>query len=371
MKPFMILITKMGGPATLLGLLVAFTATACAQDKPDIPDSWATDCVGHMQINLPSNADVAAMPPKDFIKEFEIGSNQPIYLLPSGERAGRSSSDYAGKLLISLPLSKSERAKVWVEAAARRARNQIYLNQHGKPFFKGEHIETSRLAWHGADFYAAVLSVGDSAIFWEAEGAAEKQSLRTKRYQTIASGLKPRPSMTSPAEPGVCLPYAFIRDDDDQPFRSIGIVYQLRDHPDITVFLQDRSAEVVSPSSERRPETYTPSYKLNDFWAPFGRDGGSYRSVWFPPGRDIKLAGYEGKAAFVEFTHSDGSVDYGYTVAVRGDPDSKEDKPDLFLYVLRHAALAKAKGIEPVSKEALLKMAETIAASVKRRPVKQ
>ncbi len=41
------------------------------------------------------------------------------------------------------------------------------------------------------------------------------------------------------------------------------------------------------------------------------------------------------------------------------------------IYVLRHAALAKAKGIEPVSKEALLKMAETIAVSVKRRSVVQ
>jgi len=41
------------------------------------------------------------------------------------------------------------------------------------------------------------------------------------------------------------------------------------------------------------------------------------------------------------------------------------------LYVMRDAANARAKGIEPMQKDEFLKMAREIAASVKRRPVRQ
>lgn len=74
---------------------------------------------------------------------------------------------------------------------------------------------------------------------------------------------------------------------------------------------------------------------------------------------------------FVQFERKDGTQDYGYLAVAPGDPEAKEDAPDLMLYVIRDAKNAKAKGIEPVSKEALLEMAQTIAASVKRRPVSQ
>lgn len=62
------------------------------------------------------------------------------------------------------------------------------------------------------------------------------------------------------------------------------------------------------------------------------------------------------------------STDYGYLSVVRGDPDAKVDTPDLMFYVIRTAQNASAKGIEPVGKEEFLELAQTIAASVKRRP---
>ena len=64
----------------------------------------------------------------------------------------------------------------------------------------------------------------------------------------------------------------------------------------------------------------------------------------------------------------DDTVDYGYLVVTKGDPAAKEDTPDLMLYVVQDSKNAKAKGIAPMEKEAFLSMAQTIAASVKRRP---
>lgn len=48
----------------------------------------------------------------------------------------------------------------------------------------------------------------------------------------------------------------------------------------------------------------------------------------------------------------------------------KEDEPDLRFYVIREGANAKEKGLEPVSEKEILKMAETIAGSVRRRAAK-
>lgn len=350
---------------------------ARAGEEPNVPPYWTTDCVGRMQLSLPSKADVAAMFPKELVRELDVNRQNWDYHarngFPDGTPVYRSHSAYAGALLISLPMKDAERLKAMENAGTLKKHGWAYHKKLRRSFVALPLNEREGLAWRSDNYHAAILRVGDNLTYWSAvdRPGVDLSVERERNFQRLLSGLRARPPMTVPSESGVCLPYAFIRDDGGEVFRRIAMTYRLQQHPDVTIFLEDRTAEPIEPSTQRRPETYTPSYKLNEFWAPFGRDGGSYRSVWFPPGRNIKLAGYEGKAAFVEFTHPDGSVDYGYTVAVRGDPDSKEDKPDLFLYVLRHAALAKAKGIEPVSKEALLKMAETIAASVKRRSVVQ
>ena len=43
----------------------------------------------------------------------------------------------------------------------------------------------------------------------------------------------------------------------------------------------------------------------------------------------VKLGGYDGKASYIEITHKDDSLDYGYMANVKGDPDAKEDSPAL------------------------------------------
>ena len=147
-------------------------------------------------------------------------------------------------------------------------------------------------------------------------------------------------------------------------YRDIAVTYRLRDHPDVTVLLKDATA-----ASAPNKEVLTAKYRTNDFWAQYGGGTTDFKSAWSPVARDVNLAGQSGMQTFVQFVRKDGTQDFGYLAVAPGDPDAKEDTPDLMLYVIRDAKNAKAKGIEPVSKEALLEMAQTIAASVRRRPV--
>lgn len=192
-----------------------------------------------------------------------------------------------------------------------------------------------------------------------------------KTYASLLEGLRPRPLFDVPHEPGVCLPYLFIRDDGSQP-RGVGTTYRLKDHPDITVWLEDGSAALVDP--RRRPETYTPQYMASFFWEQDYQNRRAFKSLW--PGhkafKEGTLAGRKGVKTFVELTRYDAqqTKDYGYLVAVRGDPDAREDAPDLMLYVIQDSVNATKRGVLPLGKDEFFRLAETIAASVRHRPVR-
>lgn len=69
----------------------------------------------------------------------------------------------------------------------------------------------------------------------------------------------------------------------------------------------------------------------------------------------------------MEIARADGSLDSGYTIAVRGNPDAPEDALGLVFSVIRNAAVGKEKSIEPIGKDELRELAEKITAGVKRR----
>jgi hypothetical protein len=162
------------------------------------------------------------------------------------------------------------------------------------------------------------------------------------------------------------LPFAFIR-DDGTPRRHIATTYRLKAHPDITIMLRDVTAARVDPKAN--PQIYDPVARSDDFWNRYDSAyRKSLRSVWSTPYKQIKLADSVGVESFVTIVREDGTEDYGYLVVARGDPDAKLDTPDLMLYVIQNAKNAKAKGVTPMMKDALLEMAQAIAASVKRRP---
>ncbi len=151
-------------------------------------------------------------------------------------------------------------------------------------------------------------------------------------------------------------------------YRDIAATFLLGDHPDVTIMLKDANA-AGSQSDNPRRDIFTPEYRSNDFWNQYRSLGEKISSEWLTPYRSTTLAGQKGLGSFTKIIREDDTEDYGYLVVASGDPEAKEDTPDLMLYVIRDAKNAKAKGIEPISKDKLLEMAQTIAASVKRRPV--
>ncbi|MDB5802377.1 MAG: hypothetical protein JWL63_3316 [Rhodocyclales bacterium] len=126
-------------------------------------------------------------------------------------------------------------------------------------------------------------------------------------------------------------------------------------------------AAAIDP--KQNPKTATPEYESDFFWANYKTsERKSLHSVWQQPYRQATLATSKGVESFVKIVRDNDAVDYGYLVVTRGSSEAKEDTPDLMLYVIQNSTVAKSKGIQPMDKDALLEMAQTIAASVKRRP---
>ena len=133
------------------------------------------------------------------------------------------------------------------------------------------------------------------------------------------------------------------------------LAFRPKDHPDVTILLADASSSGVAESRA------DPRRRIDEFWSQYGK----VKSVWSSPYREIEFAGRGGLASFVTIERSDGAQDYGF-VAIAADAADRGG-PDLMLYVIRDAKRAKAKGIEPLDRDGLLKMAHAIAASVRRR----
>lgn len=332
------------------------------------PTNWRTECVGRMQISLPGEAEVAAMLPKDYIRYFRGKGNAP-YKFPDGQSASWSNSEF---MTITHPATLEERMEIdkMIDQRWRGAKDYAteISKETGRSYVLTElpKSEQIRMAWRGPDYYRAYLLVHDIAVWWAIDPQPDDMSNIAKDYQTLTTGLRYRPVFAIPKESGVCFPYLFVQDDGTAP-RHVGSTYRLKDHPDITVWLQDATATVVLPNQD--PDKFTAHYMAGFFWEQDYQNRRSFGSLWpghqaFKPGT---LAGYKGVKTFVELFRDDGTRDLGYLVAVRGNPKAKEDAPDLMLYVIQDSVNARKRGIEPLSQEAFFHLAETIAASVKRR----
>lgn len=79
-------------------------------------------------------------------------------------------------------------------------------------------------------------------------------------------------------------------------------------------------------------------------------------------------AGRTRPESFVALKRKDGTKDYGLQLSIRSEPGA-EDRPDLMMYVIRDAANARARHFVPVSREAVLAIGQSVAASIRVRPM--
>ena len=213
-------------------------------------------------------------------------------------------------------------------------------------------------AWRWGDVY--YLFWRDQRLFRYSQREGKPDLRPTAQY--VSDHIRSREIFEVPKEQGLCLHHAFLPDDGTLP-RAIAMTFRLKDHPEIEIYFSDNYAINDDKSSVEK--------MINHFWERKG--SGVYAKkmqlisrhfpgiVHFP---DVEIAGYKGKRSFVEITNKDDTLDYGYFAFVRGDPNAKEDRPDLMLYVI--STNAKATG-KPLTKGEIEDIANRIAASVKRR----
>jgi hypothetical protein len=353
----------------LLALGAVFSAGCVAREAPE---HWNADCVGRMEIQIPGNRDIAAYSAKNLLSQLEPAQpGIPQSEFEDGEVAGQSAwSRYDGSIFVSHALTTAQLDAL--RAAALRVRGEAQKRAKDRPSVQGVATGThptqpaltkaNGVTW-GSRAYGAFIQFGAHALLWRSSGDLQSSEVA---FSAIDVGLAERAPFSVPRSAGVCLPYAFIADSGATD-RDVRMTYRLGDFPDVQVLLKDATA--ANPEPGIRTKNAEPKAVTVSFWSQQLTQAKEVRPLWEPSTRAVTLAGFGGLASFVQLTREDGSIDYGYLAVVRGDPRAKEDTPDLMLFISRDGKAAKAKGKMPLGKDEFIKMAETIAGSVKRRPV--
>jgi Tle cognate immunity protein 4 C-terminal domain len=354
----------------LLALGAVFSAGCVAREAPE---QWNADCAGRMEIQIPGSGDIAAYSAKNLLSQLEPAQpGIPQAEFEDGEVAGQSAwSRYDGSIFVSHALATGQLDAL--RAAALRVRGEAQKRAKDRPsaqgVARGGHptqpaslTKENGVTW-GSRAYGAFIEFGSHALLWRSAGDLQSSAAA---FMAMDVGLTERAPFSVPRSAGVCLPYAFIADSGATD-RDVRMTYRLGDFPDVQVLLKDATAASTEPGI--RTKNAEPKAVTVSFWSQQLTQAKEVRPLWEPSTRAVTLAGFGGLASFVQLTREDGSIDYGYLAVVRGDPRAKEDTPDLMLFIIRDSKAAKAKGKMPLGKDEFIKMAETIAGSVKRRPV--
>jgi Tle cognate immunity protein 4 C-terminal domain len=359
----------------ICGFLLALAFSSASSLAGEVRSEWKHDCVGRMQISFPGEAEVAAQTASGW-KLPGSGSSAAAMRFDDGQIAGAS---YVNPFRISHRLSETEvialiKFSQWTPALfAERAKGNFRIDK--KSFTSGPTTPWRGTTWgyrlslnNEPEHYQRVLVLVDQHLVewgWSVPNA-EAASLK-EEVTNLVNNLLPRPTHTLPVGSGLCYPYLFVKDGDHAK-REVATTYRLKDQPDITVLLQDKTA--MPRLKNERSQYDAAKVQSSAFWTNYyPTSEENVLSIWSDRFRSTKLAGYEGVESYVRIKRADGAIDYGYYVSVRGSADAKDDEPDMTLYVIRDSKGAKAKGMQPYGDEkSFLALAKSIAASVKRRP---
>lgn len=353
--------------------LVGLLASAKAEDHNDLAlsSNLKTECVGRYQITLPSKVETA------LISDIRMDDHtvSPRFQFSDGSTASFSTGPEVSRLVSENEFNifhssyldvRNEFIKQLIRQGNKKAQSITVLD-----------ITDTKPASFGleANDYAEKFIYANQHLFYFYGSDDNSNFIKTGLLSTFQS----RALYKIPNQPGVCFPYGFFADDGKKT-RNIGVTMRLIDHPDVEIFFKDSSYPLTAM------DTLTPKQIIETFWEFGNRQVIKQAKMDWHGYRSIKMDNRDGTGLFVTLTrydHStyhgneseslgvpaDGGTDYGYVAVVKGDPKAKEDTPSLMMYVIRTAARARAKGIEPVSKDDIKAIAESVMASIKRHPI--
>jgi hypothetical protein len=361
-------------PWVLPVLLVGAQAACAAREV--VPANWSQECVGRTQFALPDGIEVASNSTPVIAAEYSQGSQQPRFSFEDGEQADFSSLHYLGQVFVSPMLDRASSDLILKAATKAGARAHDHAKTARTSISSGDPLVYEPLDVSprpgfadrvNADLSATIL-VGGHAVVLNSSGKGYEKTYTWSEtrplFDAFVHGLEQRPLNDVPHRPGVCLPHIFIGDDGKVP-RSISTTYRLATHPDVTIVLQEGNAAAIGPGMD--PDKFTAKHDNDFFWTQrYQRGQKTVRMLWLTL-HSLELDGKKGESSFVELARDDGSVDYGFFAAARADARNA-DQTDLQLLVIRNGQRSASKGLAPMSKDEFLKLSETVAASIKRRP---
>jgi hypothetical protein len=353
--------------------------TGLCQAKPEpVPDDWKTECIGYFNISVPGEVDIAmaGIGPEGEIKSPVFSYFRQPMLLGLAHGGG---FQVTGKVPYDFFINKKnsdieKQDKRLIEQAKTGGSLKSYDNSRddffSKTFADSEDTWISSYQWADGRMYLHEVTTVYNKF--------SKARLKAHASE-FSEQFRPRKLYEIPQEPGYCIPYGFVKNEIPQHPRKMALSMVLKDHPDVTIELREWGI----PLHSREPDSAKDSIK--EFW---GIDGYAERTkvLGFPRYPAVEMGGQKGRSVFVEITLPEecgyesfpwrdatppivckpSVTDYGYMAYVTGEPSVKEDKPNLTLVVSTDSQYGP-NGKPTISKDELRKMAETIAASVKRR----
>ncbi len=370
--------------ACFLGSM-SFALQAKAQP---LPEGWKTECVGYFQIGLPGEIDIG-------VTLGDIDPSKGTHKIFHSKTELFASSIYIGDIRTSSVLPESSFSGIKDERA--KQIENLKLRMKTDPSIKILAYEaaqnsvlsffTSKQRVHGSIF---IYQAGRIYSYLQSDDETKniKDYINANLVNFIGN-FRARALYEVPEEKGFCMPYGFVKDDRPQK-RSMGTIMRLKDHPDVKILFRDQSASFMKNYSDE--ENASVEQELRTFWERPDWGGVKYQALGFRKFPSVQMGGYKGQSTFVEITRPSYSpiyecawdeeyfskaekkragclpptLDYGYIAYVKGDPDAKEDTPNLLLYVMQNSKDAP-DGKPTIGKDELKKMADTIAASIKRR----
>ena len=331
-----------------------------------------TECVGNINIDFPSGVEVAANSADMLVKEHDVGAIQPPFEFPDGEKSGWASMHYNGKLFISHLLNSKQKSQIFqLQEKSKAAAKQFASKQNKSASFEDVNIgPASGVAFQvGGSFSSSIFTHGH--MLWLQSSVDDSETAKYKKYLAdFVRNLSFRPIGLVPASPGLCFPYFFVAvgPDGDTNRRKISAMYRLKQHPDITVWIEDSDA-TVSPTNKLQ-KADSPRNLINEFWTQYENNPGieKIESEWrLPSGRKVAIGNNDGLASFVRINRKGGVVDYGYMATARGDTGQKRNASDVTFFVIRKSENATLKGVTPVTADEFIKLSQEIVSTIKIR----
>jgi len=201
------------------------------------------ECVGRSEFSLPGDAS-AALYPLEMVAKLAA---PPAFLVqasfPDGQVAGYTQWEYRGGLYVTPVVEPAQGKELLRRFNRLKLEARSYAAHHKVddlriPQSFEDLSGPAREAWRRATGYDGTWNLSGVILHWSSTYGPDTAQANAQAYRWLTNS-RPRAPFEMPTGQGVCLPSLFIP-DDGRVDRFIASTYRLKEHPDVTVWVQDR-----------------------------------------------------------------------------------------------------------------------------------